>query len=202
MQSSAEKCPGNSPCGNLYHVSFKLCNLSFQGIFSPARCSAISSLRCYRCGIGCLPSKKDARQNLEKDFRCIYPLVRCKDGVRIMNLAVIISSFLSGLLGAMGFGGGAVLIIYLTSFLGVEQKEAQGINLLFFAVTGFLSVIINSKNRLTDKKALLRLLPVALVGLIVGYMLLPLIETELLRKLFGGALLLLGLKELFSKKVK
>ena len=119
-----------------------------------------------------------------------------------MNLAVIISSFLSGLLGAMGFGGGAVLIIYLTSFLGLEQKEAQGINLLFFAVTGFLSVIINSKNRLTDKKALLRLLPVALVGLIVGYMLLPLIETELLRKLFGGALLLLGLKELFSKKGK
>ena len=125
-------------------------------------------------------------------------MVRCKDGVQIMNLSVIISSFLSGLLGAMGFGGGAVLIIYLTNFLSVAQKEAQGINLLFFVVTGLTAVIINSKNRLTDKKSLIKLLPVALTGLITGYLLLPIIETEVLRRLFGGVLTVLGIRELFA----
>ena len=119
-----------------------------------------------------------------------------------MSLAVILSSFLSGLLGAMGLGGGAVLIIYLTAFLSVEQKEAQGINLLFFVVTGLFSVIINSKNKLTDKKALIKLLPVALIGLISGYFLLPIIETALLKRLFGGTLIVFGLKELFGKNEK
>lgn len=125
-----------------------------------------------------------------------------KDGAEIMDFAVIVSSLLSGLLGAMGFGGGAVLIIYLTTFLSVEQKEAQGINLLFFVVTGLFSVIINGKNGLTDKKSLLKLLPFSLVGLTVGYLLLPIIETDLLRRLFGGALIMLGLRELFTKENK
>ncbi|MBQ7005044.1 MAG: sulfite exporter TauE/SafE family protein [Clostridia bacterium] len=117
-----------------------------------------------------------------------------------MNAAIIISSFLSGLLGAMGFGGGSVLIIYLTTFLSLEQKEAQGINLLFFVLTGFASVLINTKNRLTDKRALFSLLPAAIIGMTAGFMLLPVIEAELLRKLFGGMLVLLGFKELFTKK--
>ena len=39
---------------------------------------------------------------------------------------------LSGVIGAMGLGGGGVLIIYLTLFLGMEQGIAQGVNLIFF----------------------------------------------------------------------
>lgn len=119
-----------------------------------------------------------------------------------MSIAVILSSFLSGLFGAMGFGGGAVLIIYLTDFLSVKQKEAQGINLLFFVVTGLVSVIINSRNKLTDKKSLLKLLPVALIGLVTGYFLLPVIKATLLRRLFGGVLIVLGLREVFARKEK
>lgn len=117
-----------------------------------------------------------------------------------MNTAVIISSFLSGLLGAMGFGGGAVLIIYLTSFLSFEQKEAQGINLVFFLLTGVFALTSNLKNGLVEKKHILPFLLSAVPGLVLGYFLLPLIETIILKKLFGGALILLGLKELFSKK--
>ena len=93
-----------------------------------------------------------------------------------------------------------MLIIYLTTFLSLEQKEAQGINLLFFVLTGFASVLINTKNRLTDKRALFSLLPAAIIGMTAGFMLLPVIEAELLRKLFGGMLVLLGFKELFTKK--
>ena len=52
-----------------------------------------------------------------------------------MTVSVIIASFVSGLLGAMGIGGGSVLIIYLTTVLSLEQKAAQGINLVFFIFT-------------------------------------------------------------------
>lgn len=119
-----------------------------------------------------------------------------------MTIQVIISSFLSGLLGAMGFGGGSVLIIYLTTFLSTGQKEAQGINLLFFLLTGIFANISNNRKKLIDKKSILPFLLFALPGLLTGYFILPHIETELLRKLFGGVLLLLGLRELFSKKDK
>lgn len=117
-----------------------------------------------------------------------------------MSLAVIIASFLSGLLGAMGFGGGSVLIIYLTTFLSLEQKEAQGINLIFFLFTGIFAIIGNASKGLIDKKSLLSFLPLCIIGLVTGYILLPMLDTLVLKKLFGGVLILLGIKELFSKE--
>lgn len=117
-----------------------------------------------------------------------------------MTIAVIISSFLSGLLGAMGFGGGAVLIIYLTTFLSLEQKQAQGINLLFFLITGIFALVGNVRKGLVDKNKLPSFLLTALPGLVTGYLLLPITETVILKKLFGAFLILLGLKELFKKK--
>lgn len=116
-----------------------------------------------------------------------------------MNLSVIISSFLSGLLGAMGFGGGSVLIIYLTFFAGVEQKEAQGINLIFFIAVNVFAIILNIKNKMINKKDCLKFLPLSIAGLITGYIILPIIPTFVLKKMFGGALIILGVKELFSK---
>ena len=117
-----------------------------------------------------------------------------------MTLAIVISSFLSGLLGAMGFGGGAVLIIYLTTFLSLEQKQAQGINLLFFLITGIFALIGNIRKGLIVQKKLPSFLLAALLGLVIGYLLLPIIETVILKKLFGGVLVLLGIKEFFKKK--
>ncbi len=116
-----------------------------------------------------------------------------------MNIAVIISSFLSAVLGAMGVGGGTVLIIYLTTFLAMEQKSAQGINLLFFLLTGILAVISNIKKELVDKKALKELIIISLPGLIAGFVLLNFISATLLKKLFGVILLSIGIKTLFNR---
>lgn len=116
-----------------------------------------------------------------------------------MSFSVAFFSFLSALLGAMGFGGGSVLIIYLTTATDVSQKEAQGINLVFFVATAFFALISNAKKGLVDKSSLKSFLPLSLIGLAVGILLLPVIPSYLLKKLFGGALLLLGIKELFSK---
>ena len=38
---------------------------------------------------------------------------------------------LSGIVSSLGMGGGTILILLLTLFLGLDQKAAQGFNLIF-----------------------------------------------------------------------
>ena len=38
----------------------------------------------------------------------------------------------TGILSAWGVGGGTLLLLLMTLFLGVDQTQAQGINLLYF----------------------------------------------------------------------
>ena len=49
-----------------------------------------------------------------------------------LNWAALAAGFAAGALGAMGLGGGSVLILYLTLCAGLPQLQAQGINLTFF----------------------------------------------------------------------
>lgn len=116
-----------------------------------------------------------------------------------MNIEVILSSFISGLLSAMGLGGGTVLIIYLTTLLNIEQKNAQGINLVFFILTGIFALISNLRKKLIDTRELKNLLLFSIPGLIVGFLLLNLISAQLLKKLFAYILLFIGIKTLFAK---
>ena len=59
----------------------------------------------------------------------------------------IIASFFAGILGAMGFGGGGVLIIYLTAILNIKQITSQGINLIFFIPSAIIALIIHILKR-------------------------------------------------------
>lgn len=113
-----------------------------------------------------------------------------------MDLYVIISSLLSGLLGAMGFGGGSVLIIYLTSILHMEQRQAQGINLAFFIPIAALSVIMYLKARLINLKEIIPVLLPALAGSVMGYILLSYVPSDLTGKLFGTMLIIMGIYKL------
>ena len=45
----------------------------------------------------------------------------------------------TGVLSGFGVGGGSLLLIYMTSFAGLEQPLAQGINLLYFLPAGLLA---------------------------------------------------------------
>lgn len=116
-----------------------------------------------------------------------------------MDLAVIISSFLSGLLGAMGFGGGSVLIIYLTSFLSLAQMKAQGINLLFFIHIALVSVIMYRKGKIIDFKGIFPVMLPAIFGAVIGYILLSFIPSTLLSKLFGALLTVMGIRQILGK---
>ena len=111
----------------------------------------------------------------------------------------ILAALGSGALGAMGMGGGGILVIYLTLALGMPQLEAQGINLLFFLPCAAISLIINGKRKLIDWK---RALWIALGGLpatLFGIWIASKIEMKWLGWIFAGLLTVIGLKELFAK---
>lgn len=114
----------------------------------------------------------------------------------------IIIGLLSGIAASMGFGGGFVLIIYLTVFLNVDQITAQGVNLLFFLPIALVSLIIHQKNRLIKWKILLKLIPGGILGILLGTLISSCIDVGFLQKLFAGLLVFVGFKEVFHKNTE
>lgn len=119
-----------------------------------------------------------------------------------MNIYTVVASFLSGLLCSMGFGAGSVLIIYLTSFLSMEQRQAQGINLFFFLPVALYCTIRYRKKGLIKKDIILPYIIWGIIGIYAGYCLMNYIPTEFLSKAFGGLLVFMGVRDLFVGKKK
>ena len=119
-----------------------------------------------------------------------------------MTVWNIIASAGAGFLGAMGFGGGGILIIYLTQILGYGQLKSQGINLIFFIPSAIVALIIHIKNGLIKTKEILPFIIAALPGVALGLYLTTVISSKILADIFGALLILMGIKEFFSKKDK
>ncbi len=119
-----------------------------------------------------------------------------------MTVWNIIASFLSGTLGSMGFGGGGILILYLTLILNMKQVTAQGINLIFFIPCAITGLIIHYKHGLIDFKKALPYILLSIPGVMLGLYLTNIISSYWLSKIFGAALLVLGVRQLFSKSKK
>ena len=47
----------------------------------------------------------------------------------------------------MGMGGGTILILLLSLFMGVDQHIAQATNLVFFIPTAIGAIVIGIKNK-------------------------------------------------------
>lgn len=118
-----------------------------------------------------------------------------------MNIAALLAGLFSGLIGSMGLGGGAVLIIYLTLFTETEQLTAQGINLLFFIPIAAVSVAIYAYKRQIQWKTALSVAAWGLIGTWAGGLFTTYLGGDMTSKIFGVLLLGLGLREIFSKKV-
>lgn len=112
-----------------------------------------------------------------------------------------IAGIVSGILAAMGLGGGGFLIIYLTLFENVSQSVAQGMNLIFFIPTAVVALIMHARGKLIDWKFALTFGAMGLIGAILGCKMALFIDGNLLRKLFGILLLIIGIFQ-FKKKGK
>ena len=117
-----------------------------------------------------------------------------------MNISALSAGLFSGILGSMGLGGGAVLIIYLSLFTETKQLTAQGINLLFFIPIATVAVIIYAYKKQIKWKITLKIALWGIIGTALGLMLADFLGGELTAKAFGLMLLILGIKDLFFKK--
>lgn len=111
----------------------------------------------------------------------------------------IIAGIFSGIVGAMGFGGGGILILYLTMVRHIPQLNAQGINLIFFIPSAILALVQHTKNKLIDWKKAVKYVVFGLIGVAAGFMFLRVTEETTIRYIFSVILILMGLKELLSK---
>lgn len=105
----------------------------------------------------------------------------------------------TGVLSGFGVGGGSLLLIYMTSFAGIEQNLAQGVNLLYFLPTAATALPAHAKNGYIEKAALLPAILAGLAGTALAAWVATALDVELLRKCFGVFLLFIGLRELFRK---
>ncbi len=109
-----------------------------------------------------------------------------------------IVGILTGAIASMGLGGGFVLMIWLTGFAGLDQRSAQGVNLLFFLPIALLSLVFHIKGGLIDKSLVKKYLLGGIIGAIAGTAASHIVPNELLRTLFSLFLIGFGLRELFT----
>ena len=114
--------------------------------------------------------------------------------------------FLCGLgasvVSAWGVGGGTLLLLVMTLFLGVDQRTAQGVNLLFFLPTAASALICHARGGYLDKPTLKAAVPAAVIAALIGAWVSNSLDVEILRKPFGVYLLLSGVSLVWPKKKK
>ena len=103
----------------------------------------------------------------------------------LLPLAV---GFATGILSAWGVGGGTLLLLCMTLLLGVDQRTAQTINLLYFLPTAGMG--------------LRSAIPAGLIAAALAAWLSFSVDTELLRRPFGVYLLAAGICILLQKPTK
>ena len=117
-------------------------------------------------------------------------------------ISEIVAGWASGILGAMGFGGGGILILYLTLYKGLQQIKSQGINLLFFIPISAVALYKHNQKKLIDWKKAFKYIIGGIPGVLVGYKLVEHLNDDIISKIFAFVLISVGLKDLFIKNEK
>ena len=109
-------------------------------------------------------------------------------------------SVVLGFLAGLGVGGGSLLVLWLTLIVGIDHPQARVINLMFFIPAAIISSVFRWKQGSLNFK---KVIPAILAGCIAaaGFSWLTrCLELEILKKLFGGLLLIAGIRELLYKE--
>ena len=112
---------------------------------------------------------------------------------------VLAVSTVLGFLAGIGVGGGSLLILWLTLVLGMQHPQARIINLLFFLPSAIVSSIFRWKQ---GKLEIKKILPAIITGCIAAGICAWFsteLDIRLLKKLFGGLLLITGVRELLYR---
>ena len=106
----------------------------------------------------------------------------------------------TGVLSSWGVGGGTLLLVCMTLFLGVGHREAQAVNLLFFLPTAGTSLFFHRKNGFLEKDVWRQAAVPGTIVSLAGALLATAVDVSLLRKPFGLFLLYSGASMLLSAR--
>ena len=118
-----------------------------------------------------------------------------------MNLLLpFLCGLACGAVSAWGVGGGTLLLLVMTLFLGVDRQTAQGINLLFFLPTAASALFCHWKGGFLHAPTLKSAVPPAVILAAAGAWISTAVDADLLRKPFGVYLLASGVLLLLPQK--
>lgn len=113
-------------------------------------------------------------------------------------MLAILFGFIAGIVTGLGMGGGTILILLLSLFMGLEQHIAQATNLVFFVPTSLAAIIINLKQKNVNLKIAVIISIFGIMGSIIGSIISERISSDLLRKWFAIFVFMIALHEVYE----
>ncbi len=110
----------------------------------------------------------------------------------------ILTGFVSGIVSGTGMGGGTILILILSFFVGVNQHTAQATNLVFFVPTSISAILVSIKQKLIDWNIGITVAISGIVGAIIGAKISINMDVNKLKKYFGIFLAIIAIYEIYS----
>ncbi len=108
----------------------------------------------------------------------------------------VLIGFFAGIIGGMGMGGGTILIPALVIFASINPKIAQSVNLLSSIPMTIFALFIHIRRNNVERSIVFPLAITGVIGAIIGSFVANYISAEILRKLFGCFLLIVGILEI------
>ena len=111
-----------------------------------------------------------------------------------------LAGLVCGVLSGLGIGGGTALMVWMTAVQGMEQVQAQGINLLYFLPTAGISLLEHRKNGYLDREVMRAAIPLGTLAALAAAWAATSVDITVFRKPFGVFLLWAGANMLLQKK--
>ena len=111
-------------------------------------------------------------------------------------MLLTIIGFFAGLIGGMGMGGGTILIPALILFAHIDPKISQSINLLSSIPMTIFALIVHIRNKNVVFSLVIPIAVFGVLGAIFGSFVANYLSSQLLRKVFGIFLLIIGCLEI------
>jgi uncharacterized membrane protein YfcA len=107
-------------------------------------------------------------------------------------------AFSTGVITGFGIGGGTILVLVLTLFMGYGQTEAQGINLVYFLPSAVSALVSHIKNKRIDWKVSVAAGASGVASALLAAFLATKTEPAKLSRYFGFFLLSIAVSEICS----
>ena len=110
----------------------------------------------------------------------------------------VLTGIISGTVSGTGMGGGTILILILSVFMGIDQHIAQATNLIFFVPTSITAIITTIKEKLINWKIGIPVAISGIFGAIFGAKISVNMDVNRLKKYFGIFLILITIYEIYA----